>query len=174
MLLFVFTTGRIFIGFALRDGFSAKDVVGMSVILHPILFVHVPMPSAYRRRPHCWLQPTAEASTFLCKRPAYATNRIPLLTRLRRVGYHRVGKAFDIKPLDRTAEKLAAVPSCALNFGIMDAAKSVAEPLNGFMIESMRLVRRCNKPDRKGRVLLHVSAFLEVEPNGKCIYRPSR
>jgi preprotein translocase subunit Sss1 len=32
----------------------------------------------------------------------------------------------------------------------MDAAKSVAEPLNGFMIESMRLVRRCNKPDRKG------------------------
>ena len=33
----------------------------------------------------------------------------------------------------------------------MDAAKSVSEPLHGFMIDSVRLVRRCNKPDRKGR-----------------------
>ena len=32
----------------------------------------------------------------------------------------------------------------------MDAAKSVSEPLHGFVIESVRLVRRCNKPDRKG------------------------
>lgn len=31
----------------------------------------------------------------------------------------------------------------------MDAAKSVSEPLHGFFIESVRLVRRCNKPDRK-------------------------
>ncbi|CDF35024.1 unnamed protein product [Chondrus crispus] len=31
----------------------------------------------------------------------------------------------------------------------MDAAKSVSEPLHGFMIDSVRLVRRCNKPDRK-------------------------
>lgn len=32
----------------------------------------------------------------------------------------------------------------------MDAAKSVSEPLHGFMIDSVRLVRRCNKPNRKG------------------------
>lgn len=32
----------------------------------------------------------------------------------------------------------------------MDAAKSVSEPLHGFMVDSVRLVRRCNKPDRKG------------------------
>ncbi|CAN8073050.1 unnamed protein product [Agarophyton chilense] len=31
----------------------------------------------------------------------------------------------------------------------MDAARSVSEPLHGFMIDSVRLVRRCNKPDRK-------------------------
>jgi hypothetical protein len=57
----------------------------------------------------------------------------------------------------------------------MDAAKSVAEPLNGFMIESMRLVRRCNKPDRKGmRVLSLVSAFLKLERYGKYLYHASK
>lgn len=32
----------------------------------------------------------------------------------------------------------------------MDAAKAVTEPLNGFVVDSVRLLRRCNKPDRKG------------------------
>lgn len=36
----------------------------------------------------------------------------------------------------------------------MDAAKTVSEPLHGFMIESIRLVRKCNKPDRKGMVAI--------------------
>lgn len=37
----------------------------------------------------------------------------------------------------------------------MDAAKSVSEPLHGFMVDSVRLVRRCNKPDRKGELHLN-------------------
>lgn len=41
----------------------------------------------------------------------------------------------------------------------MDAAKAVSEPLHGFMVESVRLVRRCNKPDRKGK-FLHVHMYL--------------
>ena len=32
----------------------------------------------------------------------------------------------------------------------MDAAKQITEPLQGFMTDSFRLVRKCNKPDRKG------------------------
>lgn len=32
----------------------------------------------------------------------------------------------------------------------MDALKTVSEPLNGFAVDSIRLLRRCNKPDRKG------------------------
>lgn len=38
----------------------------------------------------------------------------------------------------------------------MDAARSVTEPLHGFMTDSVRLVRRCNKPDRKGMLCYHV------------------
>jgi hypothetical protein len=33
---------------------------------------------------------------------------------------------------------------------VMDAAKTFTKPLNSFMVDSVRLVRRCNKPDRKG------------------------
>eukprot|EP00172_Hildenbrandia_rubra_P001150 Plantae.Rhodophyta-Hildenbrandia_rubra.ctg17070.p1 GENE.Plantae.Rhodophyta-Hildenbrandia_rubra.ctg17070~~Plantae.Rhodophyta-Hildenbrandia_rubra.ctg17070.p1 ORF type:complete len:132 (-),score=7.94 Plantae.Rhodophyta-Hildenbrandia_rubra.ctg17070:375-770(-) len=32
---------------------------------------------------------------------------------------------------------------------IMDAARQVTEPLQGFMSDSFRLVRKCNKPDQK-------------------------
>jgi hypothetical protein len=34
--------------------------------------------------------------------------------------------------------------------GAMDAASTFTKPLNSFMVDSVRLVRRCNKPDRKG------------------------
>lgn len=31
----------------------------------------------------------------------------------------------------------------------MDALKTLSEPLNSFAVDSVRLLRRCNKPDRK-------------------------
>lgn len=47
----------------------------------------------------------------------------------------------------------------------MDAAKAVSEPLHGFMIDSVRLVRRCNKPDRKGKLLfVHATFAVRLKP----------
>lgn len=60
---------------------------------------------------------------------------------------------------------LAAAPRCRIPplphcTAEMDAAKTVSEPLHGFMIDSVRLVRRCSKPDRKGTLF-----FAPVRPS---------
>jgi len=42
----------------------------------------------------------------------------------------------------------------------MDAIDSVVDPLRDFAKDSIRLVKRCHKPDRKGYFYLYLRFFL--------------